>query len=142
MDDISRELPPDETGATPVSERQKGPEELQRFELGHIGDDTDETPQFADRLAGVGVPFVAERFLAVTTSTESSSDDGGLGDHGLGDGSADVPGGELPLGDAQLESSEASQVPEADKGSLEGGEAPPEEPPGVRVWSQGLLVVP
>lgn len=130
MDDISRELPPDETGATPVSERQKGPEELQRFELGHIGDDTDETPQFADRLAGVGVPFVAERFLAVTTSTESSSDDGGLGDHGLGDGSADVPGGELPLGDAQLESSEASQVPEADKGSLEGGEAPPEEPPG------------
>ncbi|HIE71158.1 MAG TPA: taurine dioxygenase, partial [Planctomycetes bacterium] len=33
MDDISRELPPDETGATPVSERQKGPQELQRFEL-------------------------------------------------------------------------------------------------------------
>ena len=32
MDDISRELPPDDTGAAPVSERQKGPEELARFE--------------------------------------------------------------------------------------------------------------
>jgi len=102
MDDISRELPPDETGATPVSERQKGPEELQRFELGHIGDDTGGVPQFGDRLAGMGVPFLAERFLAVTNPMDSSSD----GD-GLGGGSASGPEGDLPLGDAQSESSGA-----------------------------------
>ncbi|MCB9878470.1 MAG: SMC-Scp complex subunit ScpB [Planctomycetes bacterium] len=39
MDDISRELPPDDTGAAPVSERQKGPEELARFERGRIDED-------------------------------------------------------------------------------------------------------
>ncbi|MFT7536781.1 MAG: hypothetical protein ACI85K_002735, partial [Hyphomicrobiaceae bacterium] len=86
MDEISRELPPDETGAAPVSERQKGPEELQRFELGQIGGDTDDTPQFGNRLAGIGAPFLAERFLAVTSPT---TDDGFPGDGVSDDGVSD-----------------------------------------------------
>lgn len=65
MDDISRELPPDETGATPVSERQKGPQELQRFELGSVGEDTDVEPQFGDRIAAVGEHVLADRNRAV-----------------------------------------------------------------------------
>ena len=36
MDDISRESSPEDSGAAPVSERQKGPEELVRFERGHV----------------------------------------------------------------------------------------------------------
>lgn len=42
MDDISRELPPDTTGATPVSERQKGPDELVRFERGQVDASVDD----------------------------------------------------------------------------------------------------
>jgi segregation and condensation protein B len=38
MDDISRESSPELSGAAPVSERQKGPEELVRFERGHVGE--------------------------------------------------------------------------------------------------------
>ena len=38
MDDISRESSPAESGAAPVSERQKGPEELGRFEQGLVDD--------------------------------------------------------------------------------------------------------
>lgn len=38
MDDISRESSPAESGETPVSERQKGPEELGRFERGQVDD--------------------------------------------------------------------------------------------------------
>ncbi|MFT4512110.1 MAG: segregation and condensation protein B [Planctomycetota bacterium] len=114
MDDISRELPPDETGATPVSERQKGPEELQRFELGHIGDDTDDAPQFGNRLAGLGAPFLAERFLAVTTPTTSADSplDDGPTDSPLDDGGLDGPGEELP--------SEHEQ-PDVEQGSVEAG---------------------
>ena len=74
MDDISRELPPDSTGATPVSERQKGPEELQRFELGHIGEHAEDAPQFGDRLAGMGGSFLADRFLAVNTPADTNPD--------------------------------------------------------------------
>ena len=77
MDDISRELPPDSTGATPVSERQKGPEELQRFELGQLGESAEHAPQFGDRLAGMGASFLADRFLAVNTGTDNSSAAGG-----------------------------------------------------------------
>lgn len=65
MDDISRELPPDETGATPVSERQKGPQELQRFGRGSVGEDTDVEPQFGDRIAAVGEHVLADRNRAV-----------------------------------------------------------------------------
>lgn len=36
MDDISRGSSPEDSGAAPVSERQKGPEELVRFERGHV----------------------------------------------------------------------------------------------------------
>ena len=39
MDDISRESSPAESGAAPVSERQKGPEELGRFEQGLVEDE-------------------------------------------------------------------------------------------------------
>lgn len=65
MDDISRELPPDETGATPVSERQKGPQELQRFELGSVGEDTVVEPQFGDRIGAMGGQVLADRVRAV-----------------------------------------------------------------------------
>lgn len=61
MDDISRELPPDQTGATPVSERQKGPEELQRFERGHIGEQAEDSSVLEDRLTGMGARFLADR---------------------------------------------------------------------------------
>ena len=38
MDDISRESLPEHSGAAPVSERQKGPEEMVRFERGQVGE--------------------------------------------------------------------------------------------------------
>lgn len=75
MDDISRELPPDSTGAAPVSERQKGPEELQRFELGHIGEDTGASPSFGDRVTGLGVNFLADRLLQVNNPADKMSGD-------------------------------------------------------------------
>ncbi|MEC7724410.1 MAG: hypothetical protein VYD05_02770, partial [Planctomycetota bacterium] len=46
MDDISRESLPEHSGKAPVSERQKGPEEVVRFEREQVGE--------AD---AVGVPF-------------------------------------------------------------------------------------
>lgn len=62
MDDISRELPPDDSGAAPVSAQQKGPEELVRFERGLVGDDqADESLALGDRLAGMGAQFLADR---------------------------------------------------------------------------------
>ncbi|MCK5940774.1 MAG: hypothetical protein KAI24_02295, partial [Planctomycetes bacterium] len=66
MDDISRELPPDDTGAAPVSARQKGPEELVRFERGHVGDadGADDALAPPDRLAGIGAQFLADRLAA------------------------------------------------------------------------------
>ena len=106
MDDISRELPPDETGAAPVSERQKGPEELQRFELGHVGDDTDGTPQFGNRLAGMGAPFLAERFLSVSSPTDSS----------LGDSTDDSTGDSTPVSEGAAEGSPSDGVPIGDGG--------------------------
>ncbi|MEC8253029.1 MAG: SMC-Scp complex subunit ScpB [Planctomycetota bacterium] len=38
MDDISRESLPEHSGGAPVSERQKGPEEVVRFERGQVGE--------------------------------------------------------------------------------------------------------
>lgn len=62
MDDISRELPPDDSGAAPVSAQQKGPEELVRFERGLVGDDQPEDSLVpGDRLAGMGAQFLADR---------------------------------------------------------------------------------
>ncbi|MFK7739316.1 MAG: SMC-Scp complex subunit ScpB [Planctomycetota bacterium] len=75
MDDISRELPPDSTGATPVSERQKGPEELARFERGLVDEGVDEAraedhanplerggsePEWGGRLAGLAMNLPGE----------------------------------------------------------------------------------
>ena len=55
MDDISRESSPGELGAAPVSERQKGPEELVRFEPGHVGESGGDEGALGheNRLAGV-----------------------------------------------------------------------------------------
>ena len=75
MDDISRELPPDSTGAIPVSERQKGPEELQRFELGQVGEETGVSPSFGDRITGMGVNFLADRLLQVNNPADKMSGD-------------------------------------------------------------------
>ena len=56
MDDISRESSPVEPGEAPVSERQKGPEELGRFERGQVDDvgAVDDSIVLTDRLADRG----------------------------------------------------------------------------------------
>lgn len=114
MDDISRELPPDETGATPVSERQKGPEELQRFELGSFGEDTEVGPTLGNRLAGMGVPFLAERFLAVNPDAHITDDD---------DSRSSGEGFDDGVGDERSEHVEASVEGHVDSGEIESGDA-------------------
>src|SRR5690606_33639785 len=118
MDDISRELPPDSTGATPVSERQKGPEELQRFELGHIGETAEQVPAFGDRLAGMGASFLADRILAVNSPPVDSlpgdsNPDGGSAEQQDADG----PAPEEPTPEEQAEAAQpelADANPEAE----------------------------
>jgi len=106
MDDISRELPPDETGATPVSERQKGPEELQRLELGHAGESADVEPQFGDRIASLRESSVdwSDRIPAASMNADSQTGEPGAGE--------DEPKG-VPVPDGQPsdagQSSEAAQ---------------------------------
>ena len=86
MDDISRELPPDSTGATPVSERQKGPEEYAQFERGRV----DEDLVVNDRLGGVlGRSFVDAELVDREVRLMAAGDE-------------EVPAdGDLPAGDAE-----------------------------------------
>ena len=119
MDDISRELPPDSTGAIPVSERQKGPEELQRFELGHIGEETGASPSFGDRITGMGVNFLADRLLQVNNPADKMSGDEPSGGGEPTDVHADIEPGDAepvraePAQDQGLEAgADHEQVPE------------------------------
>ena len=74
MDDISRESSPVEPGEAPVSERQKGPEELARFERGR-GDDVDaaEVPVVLEgRLAGTGAKLGTSMGTDVDTGSPNT----------------------------------------------------------------------
>lgn len=114
MDDISRELPPDETGATPVSERQKGPEELQRLELGHAGESADVEPQFGDRIASLRESSVdwSDRIPAASMNADSQSDEPGAGEPGAGEPVSGEPvsGREEPQDAAVPDLAPAEQV--------------------------------
>ena len=72
MDDISRESSPEESGVAPVSERQKGPEELVRFERGHVDgvDDAGDPLALGHRLAGAATPLQLDG--SVSTSVPDS----------------------------------------------------------------------
>ena len=117
MDDISRELPPDSTGAIPVSERQKGPEELQRFELGHIGEETGASPSFGDRITGMGVNFLADRLLQVNNPADKMSGDEPSGGGEPTDVHADIEPGDAEPGDIQ--------PGDVEPGDIEPGDAEP-----------------
>ncbi|MEZ6037709.1 MAG: SMC-Scp complex subunit ScpB [Planctomycetota bacterium] len=114
MDDISRELPPDSTGATPVSERQKGPEEYAQFERGRV----DEDLVVNDRLGGVlGRSFVDAELVDREVRLMAAGDE-------------EVPAdGDLPAGDAEPqggtpEDAEPQELPETEGAA----EAPAVEP--------------
>jgi len=82
MDDISRESSPGELGAVPVSERQKGPEELVRFERGRVGESggAEDALGHEDRLAGVCDSVHSERTSTVAeVSVTSVNSEAGAG---------------------------------------------------------------
>ena len=96
MDDISRGSSPEDSGAAPVSERQKGPEELVRFERGHVDEVGEHSSVFEseDRFAATApATHMAADREAVQGSAEvdeARSDEARIGDSRLG-ASAEAP---------------------------------------------------
>lgn len=131
MDDISREVPPDDTGASPVSERQKGPEELVRFERGHIDEDLVvdrrlQEHQLREALGGVEL-HTPERLMHglevdVNAPTEG---DGGLD----GDGPRDPeqPDGEHAEAATPVDEAEGDVTEQVEEGHAEEEHAEPVE---------------
>lgn len=114
MDDISRELPPDSTGATPVSERKKGPEELVRFERGLVDEAVDGGPSYEH------APAAGNRL-----SRDGIPDDGiAEGEDSHGDGSEHGPVGNRleglgPIAPAHPEMSASDETSRDEPGSAE-----------------------
>jgi segregation and condensation protein B len=138
MDDISRELPPDDSGAAPVSAQQKGPEELVRFERGLVGDDqADESLALGDRLAGMGAQFLADRVQPEPVEDElvmaSSELDEPLGDapgaDEQGSGHEDADHQDSARQDSvRQDSGEQDERAEQEADEADGQPAEPEDP--------------
>jgi segregation and condensation protein B len=132
MDDISREVPPDDTGAPPVSERQKGPEELVEFERGHVGeaDGVEDPLALVDRLTGAGAQLLSDR--------QRPADDGRGGVM-----AASTPEDGEPAEPAQQDAAAANGSPEdapLAEGDVHGEDAHGEDVHGEDVHGGGLDV--
>ena len=106
MDDISRESSPAESGAAPVSERQKGPEELGRFEQGLVDDivSADHGLVRIDRMSAVDLALHGEPAQSVEAAAEGAVMAG-----------EDVPGDEPEdLQEPAEGQADAEQAPELD----------------------------